>query len=410
MHVIYVQLEVDGQWHFFIPQIKFPPYGIDNHYIGSPPTGYIVIGGEAVIWIYDIKTDLTDIFVERDWQDIPDEVWEPCFIGHIDASLTSILDMKAPRPNPPKFTTDPFVYFKLVKPYDPGEFPSWEPGPYNEGDIRSSGSDWYQAKQNIVDENTSPQNNPAEWLWISPHFEMRIKSEIGYCEDYEGSNPVRYKMVGVDDAPSSDWTMVRCGYYSPDVWVKDLPLPSPIALADGPTSNPSGTQTKIYISGTVTADDRIEFKHTALNNGMWNVVSVGNDGGGNYLIIDKGWYQEEIFYDGVYNATRTYNENEYVASGLYIYRSKVNDNLDNTPSSHQTEWEKICGKGSGCDIAYAALYNWSDIYTEDDWEADEVKNYQFKAQTKDNASPQNESRLSPAVDVIEPETYPAEML
>ena len=356
LHYLSMRLEVDGDWHFLIPKLKpLAPY---REYQGNPPGSKISLLGEAFINIDEILVDETSIFIEQGWKELPDDVWDFSFLNHLDASLTSEPDALPPRPNPPRFSTEPYVYFKFVRPYTVGQYEQWEEGAYNEDDYRLYGTELYQAKQNIEEEDIPPPNNPTEWLWIPPKFEMRVKSEICLCEDYEGSDPVLYRAVGMDSAPTSDWSTSR----EPDVYIKDIELPAAINLLNVATQNPSGTQTKIYHSGSQLspADSLIEIRGTNYNNGIWRIVTGGSDGGGTYFVIDKGWYQVETI-----------------------------------PAD------------------YAVVYNWSDIYTAADWNNDIVKNYQFKAQSKDGASPQNnESQLSAASSLINipPEIYPAEMI
>ena len=272
-------------------------------------------GGICEMGIDDIIGD--DAIWKLDWENVPIAVWHLGRIGHIDAPRAPYIDTQPPRPNPPIFHSRPQAYFEYIL----------------------------------------EQGSPGDVDYIAEHFDLYIKAESILCQDYEGSDPVKYRIVGEDSAPTGEWTTSRtCLVKIKELTRAEAERETKRSLPAIATTKPSGTVTRFTFphSKGITTGDILVFEGTLQSDGEQTIVNV--DSAGTYFDIDKGMYIAE------------------------------------TPSG-------------------ATIYNKSKGFDTLDWQYEAAKDYKFAIQAKDANVPHNNiSDISEYVLVAEPETWPMELV
>lgn len=269
-------MAIDNEWHTSFPDDHDMSVSYVDPYeeFEQLPFNYEMVIGEGSIPLKITTEESTPTaFVTLDWESTLASVWERCFANHIDAPRVLAADDKPPHPSPPVFHTSPQAYF-VFKP--------------------------------AVDDNPE-------------YFELRVSGASCLCEDHEGSDPVKYKILcrenpGLD----SDWSESR----DVDLFIKEIAIPT--YTPTGTTSNPSGSITRITCPGNHVIGDMIKITGTDHNNGRHLIVNVGSG----YFEINKGWYLVETFGVAarVANITRIYDmtdwENDAVSDYTFALQAK----------------------------------------------------------------------------------------
>ena len=286
-----VTMTKNEDWHYLLPTNLFPT---------ASDYDQVHIGGWAIVDLMAVADEFTLVI---DWDKVPSSVWkrDTSLIQYPVDNLPEA-DYNPPQPNPPVFTTEPYAYFE------------------------------YDATNEI--------------------FELWIKAISCYCEDIEESGDVKYRLVGLAEAPITV-------YQTDNIITEQIAEISlseaigPLFYLDGDTSNPSGTIARIPCNhgGVIAVDDEVEiFEGTWV--GVFTVVVVSDS---THFDIDAGYY-----------IVTTYNGSQTVR------------------------------KFDGFVLA--------------DWIKTAYANYQFKLQTKDQATPtNNESIQSDEETLIAPTQWPLEI-
>ncbi|MFA5291957.1 MAG: hypothetical protein WC496_02870 [Phycisphaerae bacterium] len=323
-------METDGKWYKCEPTNLFP-YAVHAGEGGLVGTPHTTVSGGADMNIALVGVG-EGIVVVLDWEsNVPLSFFRDTFL-HIDAPRALVQDTKAPRPNPPVAERDPYAYLKYVLPYDllypNDDGVKWVSGAaVNENEVRWL---WYNgkkqvftAKNNIVNTTIKPKNNPDEWEWNLPYSELRLNGLCCVCWDYEASNPVRYKMICAENEElDTEWELER---------EKDILLETLLLVIDDITEGeaairPSGTITQILCNGTHVVDEVVEIIGSKFCDGVHTLVGAGEG----YIEIDKGYFLDETFADGVVviNRTQTYDANDWEGESFkdYTFAHQAKDN------------------------------------------------------------------------------------
>ena len=161
----YAVLATNNKWMVARPSNLFPSQ------LMTQETGdYIEFTGIANL-PFTVNTEKGSLILVVDWENVPESVFQPCPINHIDAPKTLAEDTFPPDPNPPAFHKRPVGRFEYI------------PLDYYPND---------PAKESTQE---------AVKLWIDMNSCL--------CQDNEGSDPVKYRSKEEKENGSSsfsEWT------------------------------------------------------------------------------------------------------------------------------------------------------------------------------------------------------------
>jgi hypothetical protein len=245
-------------------------------------------------------------------------VFKEGFIGHTDSAVTPVPDTRPPNPNPPVWFRKPQAFYKISPPYGEGKIETYttfvlgdeyseddyvidENEPYEVETDPPYGDDTtlyyhlYRAKKNLTYEDTikSPSLDSENWEWIP--FTIELCSAMASCEcidDATISNPVKYRFVGKDDAPDTDYSEGRIA----EITLEEHDFADLFGVIDiddtEVTSLEENTTARIHCAGasalSVGVTVRIRGKVSIIS-GDYEVEAVGTDDMGNYFEIDIGY-------------------------------------------------------------------------------------------------------------------------
>ena len=409
---------VDGVWNLVDAKYKnFAPIYFHKVY-EEPALWDMALRGSAPLWIdFDFDTYSNSAYVLMEPDEVSAVVFMRNMIGHIDCPALGT-DTEPPNPNPPLWWYEVYAYFFLVEATGEGE------------------------------------------SYVAAHFELHVIGKICLCEDV--SPPVLYRIVCPDDAElTSGWTTSL----THDVKVKDIAFPTPSGIYRS-TYDPGHTYSKndyvllfdkVYASkvdnntGHLPSDGGTYWTAAYMatpwyDNVAYSTPTYVTSGGGtyksladvnlNHLPEESPTYWELVpvlpgdtvihFTDGDYEVDEQImvvgSDGRDWQSSLYdLWTRKGNGGIDGTftvLAVGEDEVDKYIAitrtPGAYQPDTYedgAYIISVDALYDSADWAAEAVKDHYFRPQSKDSAYPTpNESTMGMAVQPVEPEQYPAEIM
>ena len=218
------------------------------------------------------------------------------------------------------------------------------------------------------------------------------------CEDYEGGE-IRYQLKCTED---ENFTREFLTSRIFDVKVRDISLIENV-ITDTTIKVPVGSDyyTGICCTEAFETNDYVLIKNAIVNVGMHTVLATP-------VIVWGDWVQYTIYTIG---DVRVYDGVAYL---LYAFQ----ENTAPTPPEAPSYWKVLPAAFFIIDkffnvaetfVSNAKVYNITQTYNEEDWNAEVVKAYHFKIQAKDDASPNNYTQFSEELTPVAPENWAADV-
>jgi hypothetical protein len=361
-------LPVDGGWLVFYPT-RVPKLVLADRDDNDRPRVYM---GSALVEVEDISD--SPLYIVIDYNKVPRPVFARDRWGYIQWHTEPLdpTDKEPPLPNPIiwRHPATPQIYF-------------------------------------VRKEANLETPNGREDVEFGDHYEMRVKSEVCLAEDKKGSNPVQYRMVGVDatSAPDSDWQetieldhLIRKMYFSEAILTNTVPCnftaPNNVSI-DVVIDDVHYTKILCTPGTTINVDDYVNVYNVVLPqySESFEALVEGEDPPTSNPGKISLW---DILARPIgYKVVAKDSSSITLETDRYIQMTFLAQPFDSNVARHYVFVVKRASDDKPDE-------GWKNTA----WENSDEKDYEYRPQARDSAVPPNEGKLGEQVTVIMPDEFP----